>query len=265
MTAETMEPASARSAVLRAAAYGTVAGILVHPGPGWRRGVVRRARDLAAEVARSGEECSGVREASALLDGIAARVRRTPLARAVMEYGVVFGHSVAGPCTPYEAEYGARSEAAFAQRIADVTAFYRAFGLALSPQAMDRPDHLAVECEFMHFLACKEAYARERGTPEQVETCRRAQREFVRSHLACWAGPFAKSFETVADGGALAGLGKAVAALVRADLAAFEVRDDEVHPWSAPSFGPPREADVCMSCDLATACSEKPAPVAAAP
>ncbi|MBI4230167.1 MAG: molecular chaperone TorD family protein, partial [Planctomycetes bacterium] len=195
---------------LRAAIYAALVEALAYPTPGWRGRVARRASQVRSLLGAVGEVPEGFREAARILEEIALRLRRTSLQRAVFEHGVIFGHSVAGPCTPYEAEYGARSEASFAHKIADVAAFYRAFGVVLSPAAAERPDHLAVECEFLHFLACKESRARERGTPEQVETCRRAQREFVRSHLACWAGGFAKRFEQAAEGGALAGLGRAL-------------------------------------------------------
>jgi TorA maturation chaperone TorD len=200
----------------------------------------------------------GFREAARILGEIVQRLRLVSLERAVFEHGVIFGHSVAGPCTPYEAEYGARSEAAFAHKIADVAAFYRAFGVVLSPAAAERPDHLAVECEFMHFLACKESRARERERPEQLETCRKAQREFVRSHLACWASSFSKRFDQAAVGGALAGLGRAWEAVVRAEREVFDIPQADVKPFESPSYGPQREADVCVSCDLAKGCADRP-------
>ncbi|MBI4230069.1 MAG: hypothetical protein HY608_04455, partial [Planctomycetes bacterium] len=119
---------------------------------------------------------------------------------------------------------------------------------------------------FMHFLACKESHARGRGTPEQVETCRRAQREFVRSHLACWAGAFARRFEAAAEGGALAGLGRAWEAVVRAEREVFEIPDADVRPFESPSYGPQGEGDVCVSCELSPKCApRRPQPVSSVP
>lgn len=98
-------------------------------------------------------------------------------------YDTVFGHVVRGPCPAYEGEYGEPKGHRFAHEIGDVTGFYNAFGLGPSRGHPDRADHISVECEFMAFLALKEACAAEAHGPEKADLCRDASRKFLEEHL----------------------------------------------------------------------------------
>jgi len=64
----------------------------------------------------------------------------------------------------------------------ELVRFYNFFGLHISPGMM--PDQVTVELEFMHFLAFREAEAREDGG--DVGSYLRAQRDFVQRQLAGW-------------------------------------------------------------------------------
>ena len=72
-------------------------------------------------------------------------------------------------------------------RLADVAGFYKAFGVEVTPGS-ERPDHLAVELEFMHLLAVKEAVAEEQGEAEGAAVCREATVSFLGDHLGRWTG-----------------------------------------------------------------------------
>ena len=74
---------------------------------------------------------------------------------------IVRPHRPRGTITPYETEYG--NEALFQQpqELGDLMGFYRAFGLAMKQDRRERADHISCECEFLMFLALKEAYALE--------------------------------------------------------------------------------------------------------
>ncbi|HXG52760.1 MAG TPA: molecular chaperone TorD family protein [candidate division Zixibacteria bacterium] len=83
-----------------------------------------------------------------------------------------------GPPAPlYEGEYGGGR----LKVMEEVLRFYHFFGLRLSGEKRDRPDHLASELEFMHVLTFKEAEAEVRG--ESRRPYREAQRDFLRFHL----------------------------------------------------------------------------------
>jgi TorA maturation chaperone TorD len=98
-------------------------------------------------------------------------------------YDAVFGHVVRGPCPAYEGEYGEPKGHRFAHEIGDVTGFYNAFGLGPARGHPERADHVSVECEFMAFLALKEACAAEAHGAEKADLCRDASRKFLEQHL----------------------------------------------------------------------------------
>jgi DMSO reductase family type II enzyme chaperone len=113
-------------------------------------------------------------------------------------YRAAFGHTVRGDCPPHEIEYGELKADPLFQphRLADIAAFYKAFGMEIAPDAKDRPDFIAAEFEFMAVLCAKECYALENNLPaEQLALCRDAQRDFLRDHLARWTPAFTRRVE----------------------------------------------------------------------
>lgn len=120
-----------------------------------------------------------------LIDAIAALPNWTNDATANLaaQHRALFGHSARGAVSPYETEYG--NEALFQQPqdLADLSGFYRAFGLAVKRQLHERPDHISCEFEFMMFLALKEAYALEHADPEMAGETRKAEKTFLRDRL----------------------------------------------------------------------------------
>lgn len=93
----------------------------------------------------------------------------------------------------YETEYGLPHEYRQSQEMADIAGFYRAFGFNSGGTVRERPDHVAVELEFMHVLALMEAYALDTHMPEHVEICVDAQIKFLQDHLGRWIDLFAQS------------------------------------------------------------------------
>lgn len=108
------------------------------------------------------------------------------------EHVRVFGYVNSLVCPPYETEYTAEHIFMKTSQMADVAGFYRAFGLQMGEALGERPDHVGAELEFMQVLALKEALALERGEVEHATTARRAQRLFLRDHLARWTPAFAE-------------------------------------------------------------------------
>jgi TorA maturation chaperone TorD len=105
----------------------------------------------------------------------------------------VFGHTVPVDCPPYEAEYNQPHLFQKSQTLADIAAYYAAFGVSPNAAFKDRQDHLSMETAFMDLLAFKEAYALSQGHGEDaVASCRKGQEGFLKAHLSAWARPFAR-------------------------------------------------------------------------
>ncbi|MFQ5853664.1 MAG: molecular chaperone TorD family protein [Candidatus Binatia bacterium] len=99
------------------------------------------------------------------------------------------GGSHGSPYPLYEAEYGGGRM----KVMEEVLRFYHHFGLRLSGEKRDRPDHLALELEFMHLLAFKETEALVQGKERSAYL--KAERDFLRLHLSDFVTTVARGVE----------------------------------------------------------------------
>jgi DMSO reductase family type II enzyme chaperone len=135
-----------------------------------------------------------------------------------------FGHAARGRCPLNEIEYGdIKADPLFQpHRLADLAAFYRAFGLEMGDDADERPDHICVELEFMCVLAAKEAYALEHQfDPEDLAVCRDAQKKFLRLHLGRWTPAFTRHLARMAGESSLGTLANLTRSFVEGECARF--------------------------------------------
>ena len=93
----------------------------------------------------------------------------------------------------YGAEYISEHEFQRSNYLADISGFYRAFGLEVSK---DRPDSLEALLEFMHYLIFKETNA---PSEEKAEICADAQRKFFNEYISPMAKAVAQSMITQAE------------------------------------------------------------------
>lgn len=142
------------------------------------------------------------------------------------DYVAAFGHAARGSVPMNEIEYGdLKADPLFQpHRLADLAAFYRAFGLEVDDTAAERHDHLCIELEFMSVLAAKEAYAVQNDLDaESLGVVRDAQRGFLREHLGRWSPAFGRRLAKAA-GGPLAALGDFLRAFIESECVRFGVR-----------------------------------------
>jgi len=146
-----------------------------------------------------------------------AEIRR-PLDDLLTQYDRAFGLTFARECPPYETEYCPNPESFFrSQQMADVAGFYFAYGLKTSREMPQRPDHIALELEFMAFLLAKRRLALDENTPQGVAfaaVCGDTARTFFCEHLAWWVPSFATGLQRKAQSGPYASLGKVLAAFM---------------------------------------------------
>ncbi|MGE5850662.1 MAG: molecular chaperone, partial [Candidatus Methylomirabilota bacterium] len=134
-------------------------------------------------------------------------------------YRRLFGHTARGGVPPYETEYGEDSLFQPSQEMSDLAGFYRAFGLVIRPSEHERIDHISCECEFMLFLARKEAYALVQNNTSMLEDTRSATRLFLRHHLGRWAPAFGRRLARQDPDGFYGGVGELLVAFVTQECA----------------------------------------------
>jgi DMSO reductase family type II enzyme chaperone len=137
-----------------------------------------------------------------------------------------FGHTVRGDCPMNEIEYGdIKADPLFQpHRLADLGAFYAAFGLEMAADAAERQDHISIEMEFMSVLAAKEAYALEHQLDDDhAAVCREAQKKFLREHLGRWTPAFTRRLARLAGDTALGALADFTREFITWECARFKV------------------------------------------
>jgi TorA maturation chaperone TorD len=167
------------------------------------------------------------------------------------QYERTFGLLVSSACPPYESEY-IDSKFAFqrSNSLADISGFYRAFGLTVSDRHPERPDHIVLELEFMAHLLALERQAEIVDPGRCVEyrkLCRAAQARFLTEHLAWWAPAFSRLLGRHAPDGFYGAVRVFLAALIPAERALLGL------PLTAratrPTVADPDE--LCAGCDIA--------------
>jgi DMSO reductase family type II enzyme chaperone len=192
--------------------------------------------------------------------GLAATVKSLDGAQAasVIElsasYRRLFGHTAGGAVPPYETEYG--SEALFQQpqELGDLMGFYSAFGLTLNAAEHERADHISCECEFLSFLALKEAYALEKRDDSMLEETRKAARLFLRDHLGRFVPAFAKRLTREDRDGFYGALGELCLRLVTLECARSDLPLGSV----GLDLRPATDDRVPMACGNGAECAAMP-------
>lgn len=242
-------------ALVRSAAYAFLAEAFAYPTRGTRGRLLRHAVLLSKDLARGG----AAGEAAPLTESLiraARQIRTTSLDQHTHDHVALFGHSAGGGCPPYETEYGPASDVIAPNCLADLAGFYRAFGLAVAPDAAERPDHVTIECEFLHYLTFKEAHARRRRLAEPLAVVREAQRQFLQGHFARWTPVFARQLQRLGEGSFYGDVGDFLSRFVASECVATGA-DPKVELGLAP-YAPPTDDDLCVGCRAAASCGAAP-------
>jgi TorA maturation chaperone TorD len=204
--------------------------------------LVDAARVLETSDTRSlASRTAALARPDAKIDGLATEHQR------------LFGHTAKGEVAPYETEYGDEALFQQPQELSDIAGFMRAFGLTLQPAAHERIDHVSCECEFLSFLAYKEAYALAAGDDEMRAATERATLLFLRDHVARFVPAFARGVRRADEHGFYAALAQLLLALVELDCQRLHVATGSEQLGFRPD---PTACAAPMGCDAerANAC-----------
>ena len=98
-------------------------------------------------------------------------------------------------CPPYESIYREDGRRLMGESAVSVKRLYNRFGLGVSRQFKDLPDHLAAELEFMFFLSLNEDKFEEDGSDEGRNLCINYEKEFLEDHMLRWIPEFVECME----------------------------------------------------------------------
>jgi TorA maturation chaperone TorD len=180
---------------------------------------------------------------------------RAPTDSLRADHDRVFGLVGSKECPPYETEYYPAQETfGRSQQIADVAGFYHAFGIEPSLSSPERPDHLALELEFIAFLLLKKRLALASADPDRepselASVCERAERGFLRDHLAWWVPAFAASLRRKAQDGYPHVLARVLAAWIPAECRRLGI-SSVLMPVRPELAEGPDEQSSCAACPL---------------
>lgn len=161
----------------------------------------------------------------------------------------LFGHSRGLVCA-FETEW---PEGGFEQPqvLADIAGSYRAFGLETCGSQDERVDHVACECEFLEFLARKEAYTLGLGLlGDDLEIVRSAERGFLRGHLGRFGRAFASRLLKEDSAGFFGALGAVLFAFLTQECRRFGVTPG----LPVLELRPPTLDDAPLACGSAGGC-----------
>jgi len=136
-------------------------------------------------------------------------------------HGRILGHTVRSDCPPYELEYRGAEIFQQSQTLADISGFYRAFGFDVLGAMSERADHVAAQWEFLSVLAMMEYLAK---TPDEIQCCVNAQREFLKEHASSWMPAFFERIRRLEPDSYLARLADLAEAVLCEWCAAFGIQ-----------------------------------------
>jgi putative dimethyl sulfoxide reductase chaperone len=149
-------------------------------------------------------------------------------------------------CSPHETEYDFDTFVK-ARQLADISGFYRAFGLRPGGARREAPDFVATELEFLSFIVLKQVYASVQGWDEQTEIATDAQQSFLQDHAGRWIPVLCGSIAEATGGTGF----YAAAAAMASRFVAAEVKRAGAHPVLVPPRRLGRSDRETFTCGLA--------------
>lgn len=156
----------------------------------------------------------------------AARIIGEDLESLAVEHARLFIGPFQLVAPPYGSIYLDESKTVMGESTGRVAAFYRSCGLILADDFHELPDHIAVELEFISFLAFKQREAEISGNAAEQARIVSLQREFLGKFLLPWLEPFTLAIINDAESPFYVAIAHCTAAFIAADYAVLTVHDN---------------------------------------
>lgn len=112
------------------------------------------------------------------------------------EYEKLFPFAAQNGISPYESDYGDKTRDSV---VASVLKAYKGEDTIILSKAMDAPDHISTELEFLSHLSRLEGEAWQKGQMLEAKKWRIKERTFIVHHLRSWGASFFDKFEQSAE------------------------------------------------------------------
>ncbi|MEM3415418.1 MAG: molecular chaperone TorD family protein [Thermoproteota archaeon] len=122
-------------------------------------------------------------------------ITKLDLASLQADYTKLFLLALLAPMSETSYEIDKTSRRAY--ELADVSGFYKAFGV--EPNTGVEPDNLQIELEFLSILLQKKILLEDENNKDGVEICEKAYYEFLQDHLGRWYDLFVKLINEHSD------------------------------------------------------------------
>jgi len=129
------------------------------------------------------------------LGAVAKEWTRIPMKTAAAEFHRIFGP---GGIPAAESSYDPNALAGRGPLLADIAGFHEAFAYRPEKPPADVPDHIAMELDFLSYLAFKTAFALHGGNEEEGRISAQAYKRFIEEHLGTWMPAFRERIEHTA-------------------------------------------------------------------
>lgn len=132
----------------------------------------------------------GAPEAAGHATDAANLIKNNSLEELAVEHARLFMGPFQLVAPPYGSIYLDDAKTVMGESTARVAEFYRSNGLQPADDFHELPDHIAVELEFLSYLAHKQREAEEGGNQDEAERLNGVRQEFVTTYLLPWLEPF---------------------------------------------------------------------------
>jgi TorA maturation chaperone TorD len=120
----------------------------------------------------------------------------TPRQEAEAEFLTVFGP---GGIPAVESSYDPNALAGRGPLLADIAGFHEAFAYRPARPPAAVPDHIAVELDFLSYMAFKTAFAVHARRRDESKVAAQAYERFLEEHLCTWVGAFRERLQRSAS------------------------------------------------------------------
>ncbi|MCQ9205927.1 MAG: molecular chaperone TorD family protein [Omnitrophica bacterium] len=169
-----------------------------------------------------------LRDSKSLLNGLLSKlIENTPANEELKSLTVDFSMLFVGPfkllAPPYGSIYLDSGNEVMGNSTISVRKLYEQEYLKIGLKEM--PDHIAIELEFMHYLAVKEANADNGNLKDEVLNYRKKQLLFLSEHLGSWIDEFSVRVDKNAQTQFYKTLAKVSRAFIHDDLQSLRLKN----------------------------------------